>query len=89
MLILSNYSNISIFYDLDDSYWYVYKIGHSNDTALVSTENGVHLSLSKGEPTALVLQAFSTAFDTTDHYSQLPSDLVLCLGLCFKWFTSI
>ena len=53
-------------------------------------KNEVHLSLSRGDPTALVLLNLSAAFDTIDH-----STLLSCLGIWFgvsgsvlKWFTS-
>ena len=53
-------------------------------------KNEVHLSLSRGEPTALILLHLSAAFDTIDH-----STLFHCLqtwfgmdGSVLKWFTS-
>ena len=67
-----------------------YKVGHSTETALLSIKNEVHLSFSRGEPTALVLQDLSGTFDTIDH-----STLLSCLHILFgvggsvlKWFTS-
>ena len=52
-------------------------------------KNEIHLSLSRGEPTALVLLDLSAAFDTIDH-----STLLSCLRLWFgvggsvlKWVT--
>ena len=53
-------------------------------------KNEIHLSLSKGMPTALVLLDLSTAFDTIDH-----DTLLSCLsarfgfaGSALKWFRS-
>ena len=73
-------------HNLDNPYQLAYKAGHSTETALLSIKNEVHLSLSRGEPTALVL----FAFDTIDH-----STLLICLRIWFgvggsvlKWFTS-
>ena len=67
-----------------------YKVGHSSDTALLCIKNEIHLSLSKGMPTTLVLLDFSTAFDTIDH-----DTLLSCLSVRFgfagsvlKWFGS-
>ena len=48
--------------------------GHSTETALLSIKNDIHLSLSRGEATALVLLDLSAAFNTIDH-STLPSCL--------------
>ena len=66
-----------------------YKAGHSTETALLSIKKTkVHLSLSRGEPTALVLLDLSAAFDTIDH-STLLSCLRICVsGSVLKWFTS-
>ena len=75
---------------LDNSYQSSYKSGHSTETALPSTKNDIHLSLSRGEATALVLLDLSAAFDTIDH-----STLLSCLldwfgvgGSALKWFSS-
>ena len=75
---------------LDNPYQSAYKAGHSTKIALLSIKNEVHLSLSRGEPTALVLFDLSAAFDTIDH-----STLLSCLRIWFgvggsvlKWFTS-
>ena len=77
-------------HDLDNSYQSAYKSGHSTETALLSIKNDIHLSLSRGEATALVLLDLSAAFDTIDH-----STLLDCLmdwfgvgGSAFKWFSS-
>ena len=76
--------------NLDNPYQSAYKRGHSTETALLSIKNEVHLSLSRGEPTALILLDVSAAFDTIDH-----STLLHCLqtwfgigGSVLKWFTS-
>ena len=55
-----------------------YRHGHSTETALLSTKNQVHLSLARGEATAVVLLDQSAAFDTIDH-----DKLLDCLR---KWF---
>ena len=75
---------------MDNSYQSAYKPGHSTETALLSIKNDIHLSLSRGEATALVLLALSAAFDTIDH-----STLLSCLldwfgvdGSVLKWFSS-
>ena len=63
---------------------------HSTETALPFIKNEVHLSLSRGEPTALVLLNLSAAFDTINH-----STLLSCLHIWFgvggsvlQWFTA-
>ena len=48
------------------------------ETALLSIKNEVHLSLARGEPTALVLLDLSAAFDTIDHN--------ILLGYLKSWF---
>ena len=77
-------------HDLDNSYQSAYKSGHSMETALLSIKNDIHLSLSRGEATALVLLDLSATFDTIDH-----STLLSCLhdwfgvgGSAIKWFSS-
>ena len=52
---------------LDNPHQSAYKPGHSTKTALLSIKNEVHLTLARGEPTALVLLDLSAAFDTIDH----------------------
>ena len=59
---------------LDNPYQLAYKAGHSTETALLYIKNEVHLSLSRGETTALVLLDLSAAFDTINH-----STLLSCL----------
>ena len=63
---------------LDNSYQSAYKSGHSTGTALLSIKNDIHLSLSRGEATALVLLDLSAAFDTIDHST--------LLGCLLDWF---
>ena len=77
-------------HNLDNPYQSAYKTGHSTEAALLSIKNEVHLYLSRGEPTALILFDLSAAFDTIDH-----STLLHCLqtwfeidGSVLKWFTS-
>ena len=76
--------------NLDNPRQSAYKSGHSTETALLLIKNEIHLSLSRGEPTALVLLDLSAAFDTIDHPT-----LLNCLkswfgvsGTALKWFTS-
>ena len=61
-------------HNLDNPYQSAYKAGLSTETALLYIKNEVHLSLSRGETTALVLLDLSAAFDTIDH-----STLLSCL----------
>ena len=42
-------------HNLDNRFQSAYKTRHSTETALLSIKNQVHLSLSRGEATALVL----------------------------------
>ena len=67
-----------------------YRCGHSTETALLSVKNQIHLSLARGEATAVVLLDQSAAFDTIDH-----DKLLDCLrkwfgvgGRCLDWFKS-
>ena len=57
--------------NLDNPRQSAYKSGHSIETALLRIKNEIHLSLSQGEPTALVLLDLSAAFYTTDHTTLL------------------
>ena len=75
---------------LDNSYQSANKSGHSTETALLSIKNDIHLSLSRGEATALVLLDLSAAFHTIDH-----STFLSCVldwfgggGSALKWFCS-
>ena len=54
-------------YKLGNVFQSAYKSGHSTETALLNIKNDVHIALSKGMPTALVLLDLSAAFDTIDH----------------------
>ena len=74
---------------LDNSYQSAYKSGHSTETTLLSIKNDIHLSLSRGEDTALVLLDLSAAFDKINY-----STLLGCLldwfsvgGSALKWFS--
>ena len=74
---------------MENSYQSAYKSGHSTEKALLSIKNDIHLSLSRGEATTLVLLDLSAAFDTIDH-----STLLSCLhdwfsvgGSTLKWFS--
>ena len=76
--------------NLGNTFQSAYKAGHSTETALLCIQNEIHLSLSKGMPTALVLLDLSAAFDTIDH-----DTLLACLstrfgftGYVLRWFTS-
>ena len=64
--------------DLGNTFQSAYKAGHSTETALFCIQNEIHLSLSKGMPTALVLFDLSAAFDTIDHDTPLT-----CLSTMF------
>ena len=77
-------------HDLGNTFQSAYKVGHSTETALLSIKNEIHLSLSKGMPTALVLLDLSTAFDTIDHATLLSclSARFGCAGSALKWFRS-
>ena len=44
-----------------------YRRGHSTETALLSIKNQIHLSLARGEGTAVVLLDQSAVIDTIDH----------------------
>lgn len=77
-------------HNLGNKFQSAYKSGHSTETALLCIKNDVHLSLSQGMPTALVLLDLSAAFDTIDH-----KGLFECLSSWFgftdtvlKWFVS-
>ena len=75
---------------LDNPHQSAYKPGHSTETALLSIKNEVHLSLARGEPTALVLLDLSAAFDTIDH-NILLGYLKTWFGLggtALRWFAS-
>ena len=76
--------------NLCNKYQSAYKAGHSTETALLCIKNDIHMSLSKGMPTALVLLDLSAAFDTIDH-----KGLLECLSSWFgfsdtvlSWFAS-
>ena len=67
-----------------------YKLGHSTETALLSIENDVHLTLARGEATTVVLLDQSAVFDKIDHGTLLGC-LSSCFGVCdvvLDWFKS-
>ena len=75
---------------LENEYQSAYRRGNSTETALLSIKNEIHLSLARGEATAVVLLDQSAAFDTIDH-----DKLLDCLrkwfgvgGRCLDWFKS-
>ena len=77
-------------HDLGNTFLSAYKVGHSTETALLCIKNEIHLALSKGMPTALVLLNLSAVFYTIDH-----DTLLSCLsarfgfaGSTLKWFRS-
>ena len=93
---LKNYrpvSGLSFISKLVEGVWKMriaYRRGHSTETALLSIKNQIHLSLARGEATAVVLLDQSAAFDTIDH-----DKLLDCLrkwfgvgGRCLDWFKS-
>ena len=77
-------------HDLDNSYQSAYKPGHSTETALLSIKNDIHLSLSRGEATGLVLLDLWAAFDMIDHSTLLGCllDLFGVGDTALKWFSS-
>ena len=60
------------------------------ETALLCITNDIHMSLSKGMPTALVLLDLLAAFDTIDHCGLLDclSSWFGFSGTVFRWFKS-
>ena len=57
--------------NLDNPHQSAYKTGHSTEPALLHIKNEIHLSLTRDEPTALVLLDLSAAFDTIDYNTLL------------------
>ena len=72
---LTSYINNNI---LGNPHQSAYKPDHSTEIALLSIKNEIHLSLERGEHTALVLLDLSVAFDTIDHN--------ILLGYLKSWF---
>ena len=77
-------------HDLGNTFQSAYKVWHSTETVFFGIKSEIHLSLSQGMPTALVLLDLSTAFDIIDHDTFLS-----CLSVRFgfagsvlKWFRS-
>ena len=52
---------------LGNTFQSAYKGRDSNETALLCIQKEIHMSLSKGMPTALVLLDLTSAFNTIDH----------------------
>ena len=69
---------------LNNPYQSAYKAGHSTETALFYIKYEVHLSLSRGETTALVLLDLSTCLQhhRSFHSSELSPKLFWCRWLC-------
>ena len=53
--------------DVGYTFQSTYKAGHSTETALLCIQNEIHMSLSQGTPTALVVLDLSATSDTIDH----------------------
>ena len=70
-------------HDPGNTFQSAYKVGHSRKTALLCIKNEIHVSLSKGMPTAVVLLDLSTAFNTIDH-----DTLLSCLSARFGFVDS-
>ena len=76
--------------NLDNPMQSAYKSGHSTENTLLHIKNEIHLSLSRGEPPALVLLDLLAEFDTIDHTTLL-NCLESWFGVCrmaLKWFIS-
>ena len=89
-VVASQLSRHVSLHGLENEYQSAYRRGHSTETALLSIKNQIHLSLARGEATAVVLLDQSAAFDTIDH-----DKLLDCLrkwfsvgGRCLDWFKS-
>ena len=89
-VVASQLSRHGSLHGLENEYQSAYRRGHSTETALLSINNQIHLSLARGEATAVVLLDQSAAFDTIDH-----DKLLDCLrkwfsvgGRCLDWFKS-
>ena len=54
-------------FDLDNRFQSTYKAYHSTETALLTVQNEIFLTMEKQDCTALTLLDLSAAFDTTDH----------------------
>ena len=67
-----------------------YKLGHSTESALLSSKNDVHLAFAKDEVTAVVLLDQSAVFDTIDHDTPLNSlsSWFGVSGVVLDWFNS-
>ena len=89
-VIVSQLNDHVISNGLENENHSVYKVGHSTETTVLSIMNEVHLFLSKGEATALVLFDQSAFFDKIEH-APLLNCLIswFCIDtLMLKWFKS-
>ena len=89
-VIASQLSRHVSLHGLENENQSTYRRGHSTETALLSIKNQIHLSLARGEATAVVLLDQSAAFDTINH-----DKLLDCLrkwfgvgGICLDWLKS-
>ena len=87
-VVASHLSRHVSLHGLENENQSAYRHGHSTETALLAIKNQFHLSLARGEATAVVLLDQSAAFDTIDH-----DKLLDCLrkwfgvrGRCLDWF---
>ena len=53
--------------DLNDIYQFVYRRGHSTETARLKAHSDIAEALSEGSMTALIILDLSAAFDVIDH----------------------
>ena len=80
-VVTSQLSRHVSLHGLENEYQSAYRRGHSTETAILSIKNQIHLSLARGEATAVVLLDRSAAFDTIDH-----DKLLDCLR---KWLDAL
>ena len=89
-VVASQLSRHVSLHGLEKEYKSAYRRGHSTETALLSIKNQIHLSLARGEATAVVLLDQSAAFDTIDN-DKLLDCLRKWFGVgsrCLDWFKS-
>ena len=65
-VVASQLSRHVSLHGLENEYQSAYRRGHSTETALLSIKNQIHLSLARGEATAVVLLDQSAAFNMTN-----------------------
>ena len=58
-------------HNLDNPYHSAYKTGHLTETSFLCIKSEVHVSLSRGEPTALIILDLLAAFNIIDHSTLL------------------